>query len=537
MKNTMHGMKRCAACFLSLALGAAALSGCGGEAQTEEVVDLTISVEAEKPFSGDLVLSNEFMGTVSPEDTVYVYPKAQGEVVTVNFEEGDYVNAGDVLFTIDDEAAQISLAQAKIGQASAQAQASAAQIGIANAELNERNTIDQMNNAKVLQLVGQEGTMENLDTQIKNAELSIKQIEINMNNLEDSRSTLKGQRNSLENQIDELDHAIDDMTDSDARGQLINQKAALVSARDTVKDAQESLDDQIEGLSMQLQQAKNSLALAKESKKTTQDTNLVTNVETDRKIGTTTEQLELGKQSAQAQAQAAQVGVENAKVSIEQAELALSYYTVKAPISGVIKTKNVELHNNASASQAAYTIISQNAMTVEFNVSEDVKNTLSIGDVLKVDRNGREYEARITEISESVGDSTGLFKIKGAVTENASELAAGVAVKVTAETYSAMGVLLIPYGSVYYEDGAPYVYLAKNGKAVKTFIQTGIFDDQNIAVTSGLSPEDVVITTWSPQLMDGVAVKVASDKKEESKENKEESVTGTGKETEAEAAE
>ena len=507
MKNTRYGKgKRILATGLCLFAGAMSIWGCGQTRESENL-DLTINVEAANPVSGDLTLSNEFMGSVSPEDTVYVYPKAQGEVTAVNFEVGDTVNEGDVLFTIDDEAAKISLQAAQVGQASAQAQASAAQIGVANAELTERDTIDQLNNAKVLSLVGQEGTMESLDTQIKNAELSIKQIEISMSQLEDSRSDLKGRRNELDNAISGVDDAIGAAPDEASKAYLQDTKAQLISTRDTLKANQESLDDQIESLSMQLQQAKNSLAQAQESKQNTADRNLVQNVETDRQIGTTTEKLELGKQSAQAQANAAQVGVRSAAVNMEQAELALSYYTVTAPISGVIQAKNVELHNNASAQQPAYIIANQNSMTVTFNVSEDVKNTMKLGDALKVDRNGQEYDAKITEISDAVNSATGLFQIKGTIT-SAQGLASGVAVKIKADTYSVKGALLIPYSSVYYEDGAPYVYVARDGVAVKTYIQTGLFDDQSIVVTDGLTAEDAVITSWSPQLSDGAMVRV-----------------------------
>ena len=46
----------------------------------------------------------------------------------------------------------------------------------------------------------------------------------------------------------------------------------------------------------------------------------------------------------------------------------------------------------------------------------------------------------------------------------------------------------------------------KDGVAVKTLVTTGIFDDENIEITSGLFLEDTVIVSWSPRLIDGVAV-------------------------------
>ena len=513
MKHTKCSTHRKAALMLAGLIALSSLTGCSKQ-EVEEEQDLTINVEAQNPEIGDLVLQNDFMGTISPEDTVEVFPKVQGEVTSVNFEVGDYVNEGDILFTIDDQAAQIGLAVAQAGAASAAAQVKQAEVGVANAELTEASTIDQMNNQKVLQIVGQESSMDSLDTAIKNAELAVKQAEINLNNLNDNKDTLKGRRNELDNALDEIDDALRDATDSAERAILNDRKAQLQSTRDSVKASQETLDDQIAAASMSVQQAKNNLAQAKENKANTQGTNLVTNTETDRNIASTTEKLELGKETAAAQASLAQASAETAAVNIEQAELSLSYYSVAAPISGIIQEKKVELHNNASAAQAAYVIVNQNSMTVTFNVSEDVRNTLSIGDELEVERNGAVYEAKITEIADSVDSSTGLFKIKGSITKNTESLASGVSVKVKAKTYSALSSLIIPYGAVYYEDGKPYVYVASDGEAKKTFITTGIFDDTRISVSEGLTEQDAVITTWSPQLSDGAAVRVVESKEQ-----------------------
>lgn len=62
-----------------------------------------------------------------------------------------------------------------------------------------------------------------------------------------------------------------------------------------------------------------------------------------------------------------------ANVGVESAELALSYYTVKAPISGTIQSKGVEVNGIAGSSNPAYTIANENMMTVTFQVSEAVK--------------------------------------------------------------------------------------------------------------------------------------------------------------------
>ena len=198
-----------------------------------------------------------------------------------------------------------------------------------------------------------------------------------------------------------------------------------------------------------------------------------------------------------------------ANVGVESAELALSYYTVKAPISGTIQSKGVEVNGIAGSSNPAYTIANENMMTVTFQVSEAVKNTLTMGQEVTVERGTTSYAGSITEIGVAVNQQTGLFlfQIKAAVNANGSDLPNGVSVKLTTDTYHTNdSAVLIPYDAVYYDNTGSYVYLSVDGKAVKTYVTTDLFDDTQISVTEGIQPGETVITSWSPKLMNGVEV-------------------------------
>ena len=199
-----------------------------------------------------------------------------------------------------------------------------------------------------------------------------------------------------------------------------------------------------------------------------------------------------------------ETGLSLAELGLEQAQMALDYYTVTAPVSGVIESKNVDVNGMAAQGSPAYTIVNNNTMTVTFQVSEAVKNTFSIGQEIMLQRNSDTYTASITEIGSSVNPQSGLFQIKACVAANGSELPSGVSVKVSADTYRAENTMIIPYDAVYYENEGAYVYTSVDGRAVKTSITTGIFDDENIVVTGGLNLGDIVVTSWSPQLTGGV---------------------------------
>lgn len=220
-------------------------------------------------------------------------------------------------------------------------------------------------------------------------------------------------------------------------------------------------------------------------------------------------QVQYGIQNGQAYqdtAAALQNQIASSNVGIQSAMMQLENYTLTAPISGVIEQKNVDEFGMVSAGNPVYVISNKDSMTVTFYVSEAVKSQLIIGQPIILERNGETFEAGITQVGQSVDSRTGLFEIKAAV-EN-TQLSNGVTVKITADTYRTRDALLLPYDAVYYEDEQAYVYCVENGTAVKTPVETGLYNEDKIEITGGLAADSVVIHTWSSQLTDGVKVRL-----------------------------
>lgn len=80
-------------------------------------------VEITTPGRGDIRLTSSLIGQVEPEEVVYVYPKASGDVTEVPIKAGEQVEAGQLLCVIDTrqiesaksnlDSAQLALRQAK----------------------------------------------------------------------------------------------------------------------------------------------------------------------------------------------------------------------------------------------------------------------------------------------------------------------------------------------------------------------------------------------------------------------------------------
>ncbi len=442
-------MKRKSCVIVSMALCAGMLlAGCGSSGNTEQEAVSSVLVDAQAAGRDTLVLSNEFVGTISPQESVYIIPMAQGKVTETFFEVGDEVQAGDVLFKIDDSGAKLQLEQAKLSYANAKSQADSA--------LTTK----------------QESTNIQLNTSVSQAETAYVNAQVAWKNAGDALDAAESAVSKLEKQLKELKKA------AASEEEIAAVKKQLSAARDAESKAEMAYNV--------AKTAYNAATTAYESAQASRDlTQGAVLEDTKEQLGTS---------------------LQLAQVAVDSAELALSYYSVTTPITGRVIAKNVTVNGMATSASPAYTIAGEDTMVVTFQVSESIMNTLAKGQKITVERNGVTFDGAITEVGNAVNPQTGLFQIKAAVEANGEALPSGVSVSISSDTYTAQNEIIIPYDAVYFENEGAYVYIAKDGHAVKTYVTVGIFDDTRIQIIEGISEGDIVITSWSPRLIDGVEV-------------------------------
>lgn len=195
-----------------------------------------------------------------------------------------------------------------------------------------------------------------------------------------------------------------------------------------------------------------------------------------------------------------------ARIQYDSAKLAYDYQlefsSITATISGKIESSNMEVHNMASQTSPLCVISSEGTKVVNFAVTEAILDNVKEGEGIRIEKSGSEYIGVITEVNTMVDAATGLFKAKASV-EKGDALINGSTVKLYVTSDKAQGVLTIPVDSVYYNNGTPYVYTFDQGVVHEVEIETGISDSERMEVLSGLSANDLVITTWSPELYEG----------------------------------
>lgn len=117
--------------LIAALVAATMLTACGtsGDTQAANSAENTAVTYVEVLNTSSDSIKNEYLysGTVKPANELTVSGTIQGKVASVNFDVGDYVNAGDVLYTMDTSdilnskrVAEASLATAEANIQSAQ---------------------------------------------------------------------------------------------------------------------------------------------------------------------------------------------------------------------------------------------------------------------------------------------------------------------------------------------------------------------------------------------------------------------------------
>lgn len=508
MEIKVHILKKTLACFTAAGL-LFSLAACGGPKAEEAAAPAAetenqILVKTEKPAMGELVQATNYIGTVEPDQLVQVMPKMGGTVNGVFVEVGDTVAAGQPLMSFDTTDLQVTLAAQKASVEVARAAVMSAQ---AQVDQSLGSTFD-LNMAQ----------LETSVQQAKNAYASARQSLRDYDDRNDTASaTLLEQRNDLRD-----------------ANKLVLDRIEQAQTRWAQLDSQLKNDNLTAAEAVEMKNIENNIARWKEQAATNeaQLSMLNSNVNDDdldatlRNLRTSSRNAQLAYDSAQTIYELTKNDVRNDALKVANASLGqaaasydaqvkayeaqahqLTFATVASPIDGIVEAVNITENQTIGNGTVMFTVTNKADLVATFYVSEDAAKTMNLGDPVTVENGRSTYQASVSEIGTMV-DTNGLFKIKATLAEETS-LMSGVSVKITASTAKAQG-LLIPQGAIYYDAGQGYVYAYENGKAVRHNITVGVTNNDYAEVIEGVDSNTELITTWNPNLRDGVEVSLSA---------------------------
>lgn len=177
--------------------------------------------------------------------------------------------------------------------------------------------------------------------------------------------------------------------------------------------------------------------------------------------------------------------------------------TITAPKDGKIISVSASVGTMVFPGETLVSISESDELTVTLSIDEDDIAAVAVGQTVKVIPNAQKdrlYTGQVTEIASAarkqlVGTTQQTVVDATVQLTNAdSYLKPGYTVKAEIETEPEKMISVLPYDSILQDNnGKEFVYVYRDGKAVKRFITTGIELDESVQVVTGLYPSDNVI--------------------------------------------
>jgi membrane fusion protein (multidrug efflux system) len=303
-------------------------------------------------------------------DLYQVSSRVTGQVIKVNVEDNQKVQAGDLLLEIDPKDYQVALEQAQANLASAQASALQANVNVPITDITTATTITTSG----YDVQGATAAVAQAQKEAQAAEARVAQARANATKaqLDVDRYTPLVEKDVISKQ--QFDAAV----------------AAAAANKAAVLEAEASVIAQQSAVTQAIQKLSNAKSQAAQSVKTGPDQ----------------------VRAQQAKANAALADVKQAQAKVDQAVLNLSYTRVTAPTSGIVNKKNVQIGTNVSIGQDLMTIIPLTNLWVTANFKETQLERMRPGQsvTLKVDAlGGRKFHGKVTQIGGATGSRLSLF--------------------------------------------------------------------------------------------------------------------------------
>ena len=199
---------------------------------------------------------------------------------------------------------------------------------------------------------------------------------------------------------------------------------------------------------------------------------------------------------------------------------AIERKTIRAPFSGVLGIRRVNLGQYMSAGDGLVTLQSMNPIYVNFGVPQQSVTGMRTGRTVRVTAEelpGVEFTGRITAVDSAVDPSTRNVQIQATLANPAGKLRPGMFVKAAVALGAASAVVALPASAISYAPYGDSVFVVGDMKdpsgasyrgVRQQFVKLGESRGDQIAVVSGLKPGDEVVTSGVFKLRNGAPVLV-----------------------------
>lgn len=198
----------------------------------------------------------------------------------------------------------------------------------------------------------------------------------------------------------------------------------------------------------------------------------------------------------------------NAEVKIIDIQIEKS--RILAPFSGVLGLRQVSQGAYVTPNDIIIDLQQVNPIKLEFDVPERYITQVKTNQPLEFAVVGSDkiFQAKVYAIGTEIAPTTRTFKVRATANNNEALLKPGQFAKVNLVTGRNDKAILVPTDAVIPVLNGKQVYIARNGRAIATLVETGERLANEVELLEGVQVGDTIITSGILSLSDGVLIKL-----------------------------
>jgi len=195
--------------------------------------------------------------------------------------------------------------------------------------------------------------------------------------------------------------------------------------------------------------------------------------------------------------------------------------TIRAPFSGVLGIRQINLGQYLAAGQAIVSLQSLNPIYVNFGVPQQESTKVQIGRTLRITSDnlpGVEFTGRVTAVDSVINEATRNIQVQATLPNSQGKLRPGMFVQVDVGVGASRQVVTLPASAINYAPYGDSVFVVtdlQDPQSKKTyrgvrqqFVKVEGSRGVQVAVTSGLAAGDEVVSSGVFKLRNGAPVQV-----------------------------
>jgi membrane fusion protein (multidrug efflux system) len=204
-----------------------------------------------------------------------------------------------------------------------------------------------------------------------------------------------------------------------------------------------------------------------------------------------------------------QFELEALEATYELKKLSYDYSKIRAPIAGIVASREIKPGQNLRANDVAFRITDTSELIAYLQIPQSELAKFDVGHSATIEvasMPGADFPATIERISPTIDTRNGTFRATAMIDNSDGDLAPGMFGRFTISYERHNAALVIPAAALLNEDDESTVYVVSNGEVIRRTVETGIETDGSVEILSGLSEDDVIVVVGHSGLRSGSKV-------------------------------